>query len=105
MSSFRRVDGAEAGPDALGILVPPGRRTLVILRPRALDYDLLPLQAAGGNGTAPGLADVDHKDAPGLSQRLFRALGARAHGGAGPAVGGGGRPGQGVLGGGGAGAP
>ncbi len=34
MGSFRRVEGEEAGPDALGILVPPGKRTFVILRPR-----------------------------------------------------------------------
>ncbi len=41
MSSFRRVEGPEAGPNALGILIPPGHRTLVILRPRALDVDLV----------------------------------------------------------------
>jgi hypothetical protein len=82
MATFRRVDGAEAGPDALGILVPPGRRTLVILRPRALDYDLLPLAPGGDNG-APGFAEIDHKEAPGVSQRLYRALEAAAAGGAG----------------------
>src|SRR5207248_2911214 len=83
MSSFRRVDGAEAGPDALGILVPPGRRTLVILRPRALDYDLIPLQSDGANGSGPRLVDLDHREAPGLSQRLYRALEACAGGAAG----------------------
>jgi hypothetical protein len=82
MAMFRRVDGAEAGPDALGILVPPGRRTLVILRPRALDYDLLPLAAGGENG-APGFAEIDHKEAPGMSQRLYRALEAVAAAGTG----------------------
>ena len=74
MATFRRVDGAEAGPDALGILVPPGRRTLVILRPRALDYDLVPLQPPTDDGLAPDFAEIDHKEAPGVSQRLYRAL-------------------------------
>src|SRR6266478_2800407 len=44
MCSFRRVEDERAGPAALGILVPPGRRTLVILRPRALAWDLLPIR-------------------------------------------------------------
>jgi len=41
MAAFRRVFGDRAGPDALGILVPPGRRTVVVVRPRALPWDLL----------------------------------------------------------------
>jgi hypothetical protein len=82
MAIFRRVDGAEAGPDALGILVPPGRRTLVILRPRALDHDLVPLQESAEDGP-PGFAEIDHKEAPGLSQRLYRALEAAAERGTG----------------------
>jgi hypothetical protein len=45
MPAFRRVEGAQAGPDALGVLVPPGRRTVVIVRPRGLAWDLLPLRA------------------------------------------------------------
>ena len=44
MPAFRRVDARQAGPDALGILVPPGRQTLVILRPRSVPLDLLPLR-------------------------------------------------------------
>jgi hypothetical protein len=44
MPAFRRVTDRQAGPAALGILVPPGRRTLVILRPRALSWDLLPIR-------------------------------------------------------------
>ncbi len=32
MSSLRRVADASAGPTALGILVPPGPRTFLILR-------------------------------------------------------------------------
>ena len=33
MSAFRCVEGRDAGPSALGILAPPGRRTFLILRP------------------------------------------------------------------------
>ena len=44
MCALRRVEGDRAGPDALGILVPPARRTFVILRPRALPWDLLLLR-------------------------------------------------------------
>jgi hypothetical protein len=41
MSRFIQVEDRAAGPGALGILVPPGRQTLVILRPRALPWDLV----------------------------------------------------------------
>jgi hypothetical protein len=44
MPGYRRVAANRAGPTALGILVPPGKRTWVILRPRALEWDLLPTQ-------------------------------------------------------------
>jgi hypothetical protein len=50
MTAFRRVDARTAGADALGILVPPGANTFVILRPRGLAWDLLPLR--------PGLEQV-----------------------------------------------
>src|SRR5262249_27756863 len=41
MAALRRVFGDKAGPEALGILVPPGPRTVVVIRPRALPWDLL----------------------------------------------------------------
>jgi hypothetical protein len=41
MPAFVEREAADAGPRALGILVPPGKRTLVILRPRALKWDLV----------------------------------------------------------------
>ncbi len=41
MAPFRWVRADQAGPHALGILVPPGSRTVLILRPRALAWDLL----------------------------------------------------------------
>jgi hypothetical protein len=48
MCPFRRVDGAQAGPSALGVLVPPSRRTVLILRPRTLAWDLVLAQTGGG---------------------------------------------------------
>jgi hypothetical protein len=44
MCPLRRVEGHRAGPSALGILVPPGRRTFLIVRPRSLPWDLLLLR-------------------------------------------------------------
>jgi hypothetical protein len=41
MCPLQRVLDTEAGPQALGLLLPPGRRTFLILRPRALAWDLL----------------------------------------------------------------
>ncbi len=44
MCPLRRVEDHRAGPSALGILVPPGRRTFLIVRPRSLPWDLLLLR-------------------------------------------------------------
>jgi hypothetical protein len=41
MSPFRHVEGDRAGSSALGVLVPPAKRTFLILRPRSLPFDLL----------------------------------------------------------------
>lgn len=46
--AYRLVEAAAAGPHALGILVPPGPRTVVLLRPRALDFDLLSVRTEDG---------------------------------------------------------
>src|SRR5262245_19771479 len=83
MSPFRCLDGTAAGANALGILVPPSRRTLVIVRPRALDYDLLPVRSPGGNGARSAFEEMDHAAASQTSQELFRALEAWAAGGSG----------------------
>jgi len=42
--SVRRVFGNRAGPAAIGLLIPPGQPTVVILRPRSLPWDLLCIQ-------------------------------------------------------------
>ncbi|MBY0527285.1 MAG: hypothetical protein K2R98_28070 [Gemmataceae bacterium] len=80
MPAFRTVDGSEAGPAAVGILVPPGRRTVVVLRPRSLDVDLL-LVRRGPDGT-PGTGF--HEGGPGeaavLAQGVSHALVRSANG-------------------------
>jgi hypothetical protein len=70
VAAFRRVEDSRAGPTALGILVPPGRRTLVILRPRALGWDLVALRAAPGEA----FQDFDRDEAAGVARRLQHAL-------------------------------
>ena len=45
MAARRRVFGQNAGPTAIGILVPPGPRTVVVVRPRSLPWDLLLVDA------------------------------------------------------------
>jgi hypothetical protein len=69
MPPFRRVEDRRAGPTALGILVPPGGRTLVILRPRALEWDLLPLHEGG-----PAFCEFGRDEAAGVARRVQRAL-------------------------------
>lgn len=72
MSAFRCVEGAAAGPNALGILVPPGRRSLVLLRPRALEYDLLPIRPSAGGQIV--FHEVLLTVASSLSLEMYRAL-------------------------------
>jgi hypothetical protein len=48
MCAFRRVEAEQAGPSALGLLIPPSRRTVLILRPRLLAWDLVLAQPGGG---------------------------------------------------------
>ncbi|OAI42056.1 hypothetical protein AYO40_06795 [Planctomycetaceae bacterium SCGC AG-212-D15] len=72
MSVFRRVEGNQAGPKALGILLPPGRRTLVVVRPRGLEWDLLPLNPNENGG--PRFWEAARIEAQDVAQRLYRAL-------------------------------
>jgi hypothetical protein len=69
MPSFRRVAGAKAGPTALGILIPPGQRTVVLVRPRALDWDLLLLKPGGD-----GFWEMTRGDAAAMVQKVHQAL-------------------------------
>jgi hypothetical protein len=71
MSPLRRIEDHRAGPSALGILVPPGRRTFLILRPRSLCWDLLVLRA----GAASVFREMPQKEANALALALYQALG------------------------------
>ncbi len=70
MCPLRRVEGSLAGPSALGILVPPGRRTFLILRPRALSWDLLLLRPESVNA----FREVSHVEADRLAHEMLQAL-------------------------------
>ncbi len=70
MAAFRRVEADRAGPGALGILVPPSRRTFVILRPRALPWDLVLVRDAGG----ADFRDLAHDEASATAQAIYRGL-------------------------------
>jgi len=71
MPPFHTVAGGRAGPHALGILVPPGPRTLIVIRPRALPFDLVVLQR---EATSEGFFEMDRLQAGLAAQQLGRAL-------------------------------
>jgi hypothetical protein len=74
MAAFRRVEARQAGPGALGILVPPGERTLVIVRPRALTWDLLPARWQGDPRQAPRLCTFNREEAALTARHLLQDL-------------------------------
>ena len=67
---LRRVEGDQAGPDALGILLPPGERTVLIVRPRALCWDLLLVRGLAGTA----FRELARSEATGIAQSFFVAL-------------------------------
>jgi hypothetical protein len=73
MSAYRLVDAAQAGPHAVGILAPPGRRTVLILRPRSLEWDLLLVQG-GKNGAAIHFRELGREEADAAVEVLYSAL-------------------------------
>jgi len=79
MGTFRKVEAEQAGPDALGILIPPSRRTFVILRPRGLPWDLLLCRGADDLS----FAQLAHDEASACAVKLYRALGEWVAGGPG----------------------
>jgi hypothetical protein len=81
MPAFRRVEGSQAGPNALGILVPPGRRTAVIVRPRALAWDLLPLRTTSNGGAETAFQEGSLEEAAKLARGVRGALEERTDGG------------------------
>ena len=75
MSAFRRVEAQHAGGNALGILVPPGARTVVILRARSLGWDLLPAAWNGNPASAPVFSVFGRDEAGGLCPGLTAVVG------------------------------
>jgi hypothetical protein len=71
---FRRVESRQAGPTALGILVPHGPRTLVVLRPRGLSCDLLPARWDGSPSTPPTFCTFGRDEAATTARRLQLSL-------------------------------
>ncbi|MBM3995528.1 MAG: hypothetical protein FJ303_15435 [Planctomycetes bacterium] len=71
---FQRVEPQHAGPNALGILVPAGARTPVVVRPRGLEWDLLPARWDGDTGKAPQFCAFGRDDAVNVARRFLAAL-------------------------------
>jgi hypothetical protein len=69
MCPLRRIADDRAGPSALGILVPPGPRTFLILRPRALPWDLVLLRDDGAT-----FHEMSRPEAQAAAHCLFAAL-------------------------------
>ncbi len=69
MCPMRQVQSDRAGPAALGILVPPGARTFLILRPRALAFDLVLLRP-----DEPAFHDLAPEEGQNAARQLVRAL-------------------------------
>jgi hypothetical protein len=70
MCPLRLVADDTAGPTAVGILVPPSRRTFLIVRPRSLPFDLVVLAEA--RGTA--FREFEFERAGRAAEALFDAL-------------------------------
>jgi hypothetical protein len=70
MCPLRRVEDHQAGPSALGILVPPGRRTFLIVRPRSLAWDLLLVRLP----SMSTFQDLEREEAGRTADELFQAL-------------------------------
>src|SRR5262245_11280754 len=74
MTAFRLVAAAQAGPGALGLLSPPGHRTLLIVRPRALPWDLLIVHSHRRHGPTTSFRDFGREEAAAAGEGLFAAL-------------------------------
>ena len=81
---FTRVDPKAAGPHALGILIPPGQKTLVVLRLRALQWDLLPAKWDGAIDRPPQFCLFTRDESAALARRMVAFLEAAVDSGACP---------------------
>jgi hypothetical protein len=73
MAAFRLVSAEQAGPDALGILTPPGRRTVLILRPRALPWDLVLVQRSR-QGPTTTFREFSREESEAATETLLQSL-------------------------------
>jgi len=71
---FVRVEPQHAGPNALGVLIPHGAKTLVIVRPRALPWDLLPARWDGDRAQPPQFCVFTRDEAAIIARRFIKAL-------------------------------
>jgi hypothetical protein len=74
MPAFRRTDAQRAGATAVGILIPPGATTFVILRPRGLEWDLLPAHWNGDAEARPVFSRFGREEAALVARRLQQSL-------------------------------
>jgi hypothetical protein len=74
MSCFQLVEASQAGADALGILIPPGRRTLVVVRPRPLPWDLLLARYIPMSDPQNPFREMNREEAEHLAHALHEAL-------------------------------
>jgi len=74
MCPLRRVKDARAGPRAVGILIPPGPRTVVVLRPRSLNWDLLLLRGDTPSDASSPFREFTQEQALQAARALFQSL-------------------------------
>jgi hypothetical protein len=83
MFALRRVEAREAGPNAVGILLPPGNRTVLILRPRSIPLDLLLVRGGESGEAGTPFLHLEQEEAAAMAEGLCRALGRWSSGGQG----------------------
>jgi hypothetical protein len=83
MMSLRRVEARQAGPAALGILLPPGPRTVLILRPRPVPWDLLLVRSGAGGEVGTPFLHLEPEEGQAMAEGVLRALQRWAAGGPG----------------------
>jgi len=71
VAGLHRVFGNQAGPAAIGILVPPGRQTTIVVRPRSLPWDLLLVEA---EESVVCFREFAREEAEAVAEALGRAL-------------------------------
>ena len=79
MSPLKLTPAEKAGPKALGILTPPGPRTILILRPRSMNWDLVLLQGVA----EVRFREMSQSEARNIAEAVFKSLQSWSEGGAG----------------------